>query len=285
MSAPTAPLDVAGGSGPLDLVAAKPFSLVYRSADGTAYVKVYRAIDPGVRRDREIEGLRLAAWFGVSAPTLLRTGEATVGPWIEVSAVSGRPCGIDTPRALTHYLDQVLTTTGLVHRPVETVPTGYHRTRLLSQLTHRCWKLSWWPMLHAALADVDSAPCVHLHGDLKPDHLFVHGSQLSVIDWENSTAGPAAQDYADAAFHLVRDLLLAGTSPRDIPVQAIGQLPVTGSALAWRIALWLDRRRRTDITLLTVDDLDALTRTATAEASIRACATVVAGLLSGGVPR
>ncbi|MGW2698540.1 phosphotransferase [Streptomyces sp. NPDC001340] len=266
-------------------MAAKPFSLVYRSADGAVYVKVYRGIEPGARRDREVDGLRLATQLGISAPVLYRTGEGDTGPWIEVGAVPGRPCQIGTPHALTHYLDQVLLMTGLLHLPVEPTDVRCHRSLLLGQLSFRCTELGWWSILHAALADVNDVQRVHLHGDLKPDHLFVQGKRLSAIDWESSTAGPAVQDFADAVFHLIRDLLYAGSPPDCLPVPAIGRLPVTGSVLAWRLALWLDRRRPTDITRLTVGDLEDLADTTTPDAAVRACATVVARLLADGVPR
>ncbi|MEU6572534.1 aminoglycoside phosphotransferase family protein [Streptomyces sp. NPDC046805] len=285
MSTPTLPPVPASEHSLFKPVAVKLFSLVYRSADGTAYVKVYRGIEPDARRDRETDGLQLAARLGIFAPDVRRTGQAEAGPWIEVSAVPGRPCAIGDSRALTHYLDRVFTTTGLLHRSTVPAHEGSHRSHLLSQLSSRCRALSWWPVLHAALADVDDAQPVHLHGDLKPEHFIVEGRHLSVIDWESSTVGPAIRDHADAAFHLVRDLLYAGTSPQHIPVQHIGQLPVIGSALAWRIALWLDRRRPTDIALLAVGDIEALATTATADAAVRTCATVTAGLLSAGVPR
>ncbi|QIY94492.1 phosphotransferase [Streptomyces sp. S1D4-11] len=198
----------------MELVAAKPFSLVYRAADKASYFKIYRGITPAARRDREVGGLALAARLGISAPAVRSTGQTEIGPWVEVRTVPGRPCAIKSRGSLESYVDSVLTTTNLLHLPAPSAPASAHRTQLLGQLTSRCQRFPWWEPLHAALADLGGAPGVHLHGDLKPEHLFVEGNHLSVIDWESSTTGPAARDQADAVFHVIRDLPFGGISPQ-----------------------------------------------------------------------
>lgn len=132
---------------------------------------------------------------------------------------------------------------------------------------------------------IDAHPTVHLHGDLKPEHLLVDGEHLHVVDWEASACGPAVLDYTDVVFHLVRDLLYEDVAPARIPVDLADRLPFCGPVLAWRLLLWLDRRRTQDIDLVTTHDIVRLTAEEQAVSAYQSLAAIVAHLRAAGVPR
>jgi hypothetical protein len=156
---------------------------------------------------------------------------------------------------------------------------------LLDQLSPRCQLRPWWAALSEALQLLDSQPVVHLHGNLKPEHLLVDNGKLHVVDWEASARGPAVVDYTDVAFHLVRDLLYEGVPPGRVPVGLMARLPFSGPALAWRLLLWLDRRRPQDIDLITVREIRDLTAEEQASAACASLTRAVSLLRSTGVPR
>jgi hypothetical protein len=88
---------------------------------------------------------------------------------------------------------------------------------------------------------------------------LVDDDRVHVVDWEASARGPAVVDYTDVVFHLVRDLLYEGVPPKDVPVGLMTRLPFSGPVLAWRLLLWLDRRRPEDIDLVTAREVGRLT--------------------------
>ncbi|MEK8144254.1 phosphotransferase [Streptomyces sp. M10(2022)] len=147
----------------------------------------------------------------------------------------------------------------------------------------RCRRRPWWAALGRALQSSDAQPVVRLHGDLKPEHLLVDGADLHVVDWEASARGPAAVDYTDVIFHLVRDLLYGDVPPGHVPVDLLTTMPFSGPVLAWRLLLWLDRRRPRDIDLVSTHDVCRLAGEEQA-AGYRSLARSVALLRAAGVP-
>ncbi|GAA3091236.1 hypothetical protein GCM10020254_40260 [Streptomyces goshikiensis] len=105
------------------------------------------------------------------------------------------------------------------------------------------------------------------------------------MDWEASACGPAVVDYTDVVFHLVRDLLYEGVPPEQVPVDLLTAMPFSGPVLAWRLLLWLDRRRPHDIDLLSTHDVSRLAAEEQPTAAYRALARSVAVLRAAGVPR
>ena len=114
---------------------------------------------------------------------------------------------------------------------------------------------------------------------------MVDDHQLSVVDWEASARGPAVLDYIDVVFHLVRDLLYTGVKPGSVPIDLVTRLPFSGPVLAWRLLLWLDRRRPQDIDLVVARDVQRLATEDHAPAAYASLARAVSALRTAGVPR
>ncbi|MGK5446373.1 phosphotransferase family protein [Streptomyces radiopugnans] len=282
--------------GPFGPATVKPYSRTQRAADSGSLLKVYVGIDPEGRRQREAETVRCAARWGLSVSEVMATGRCEAGSWSVFRMMPGVPCGVRTGRAVEEYIDHILGLTRRLHRcsPGLTPGSGWTGERghpalqhhfLLDQLSPRCRLRPWWTALVEALQPLGSHPVVHLHGDLKPEHLLIDGHRLSVLDWEASARGPAVADHTDAAFHIVRDLLYAGVKPDRVPVDLITRLPFSGPVLAWRVLLWLDRRRPEDIDLITDRDVQRLTAQDRAPAAYTSLARTISALRIAGVPR
>ncbi|MFG3304694.1 aminoglycoside phosphotransferase family protein [Streptomyces wuyuanensis] len=267
-----------------------------RAVDGSSVLKIYRGVHPPARRDRESYALERARRWGLRTPTVLATGEWPGHAWSVLSTVPGEPCAVTTPRGLQDYVNRVLAVIANIHGHHSTAPgpgwrsdqgttTPAHREFLLSQLSTRCSSQSWWSDLRAALAPLDDLPTVHLHGDIKPEHLLVAGEEVHVLDWEASARGPAACDYADVVFHLVRDLVYGGQVPQHLPADIVGSVPVDGPVLAWRTVLWLDRRRPDDIGAMSRRGLVSLADERIPTHTVQTLARLIAGLRAVGVPR
>ena len=282
--------------GPFGRSIAKPYAMTRRAVDGGSLLKVYVGVDPEGRRHREADTVRRAARWGLSVPEVLATGMCDAGSWSVFRMLPGVPCGVRTDRAIEEYIDHVVGLTDKLHRssPELTPGSGWsgegrspapQHQFLLDQLSPRCRKRSWWAALAEALQPLESHPVVYLHGDLKPEHLLVDDYQLSVVDWEASARGPAVVDYADVVFHLVRDLLYGGTKPGRVPVDLMTRLPFSGPVLAWRLLLWLDRRRPQDIDLIAVRDVHQIAAEDHAPTAYASLAGAVSALRAAGVPR
>ncbi|WP_327431393.1 aminoglycoside phosphotransferase family protein [Streptomyces sp. NBC_01236] len=275
----------------------KPNSITRWALDGSSLLKVYRGIAPHERRRREADALKIAAEWGLSVPPVLATGESESHVWTVFGAVPGRPCSIRTTSGVLDYVRHVITATHQLHREVGGVPPGSgwrwfqsdalgnNRGFLLDQFSARCPQLVWWPDLEAALKPCNELPTVYLHCDLKPEHLLFDGDQLHIVDWEASGRGPAVSDHADAVFHLIRDLIYTSVAPRRLPIGVISQVRVSGAVLAWRLALWLDRRRSGDIQLVPAHDLYQLAAEDDPAAACGQLARTISHLRAAGVPR
>ncbi|MEU8972562.1 aminoglycoside phosphotransferase family protein [Streptomyces monashensis] len=282
--------------GPFGPAVLKPFSRTRFATDRSAMLKVYLGIDPEGRRRREAATVERAGLLGISVPAVLATGSGEAGAWTVFQAVDGTPCSVGTRKTTAEYIGHVVAVSARLHRPFAgaTPGSGWRARRgspaspsgfLLDQFSPRCRWLPWWAMLGQALQTIDSHPVVHLHGDLKPAHFLVDGEHVHVVDWEASACGPAVLDYTDVAFHLVRDLLYEGVPPGRIPVDLVTWLPFSGPVLAWRLLLWLDRRRTQDIDLVTTHDVHRLAVEAQAASAYRSLARIVTFLRAAGVPR
>ncbi|MBX9397871.1 aminoglycoside phosphotransferase family protein [Streptomyces sp. TRM72054] len=282
--------------GPFGPAVLKPYSSTRFATDGSALLKVYLGIDPEGRRMREVATVERAALRGISVPAVLATGNGKGGSWTVFRTATGAPCSIVTHKAMEKYISHVVAVSGKLHRPTAGATPGpgweahsstpvSSRQFLLDQFSPRCRRLPWWAELDEALQSLDSHPVVHLHGDLKPEHLLVDGEHLHVVDWEASACGPAVVDYTNVIFHLVRDLLYEGMPPGRMPVGLLTRLPFSGPVLAWRLLLWLDRRRSQDIDLVTDHDVYRLAAEEQAASAYRRIAQTVVRLRAAGVPR
>ncbi|MHB9759913.1 aminoglycoside phosphotransferase family protein [Streptomyces sp. BYX5S] len=283
------------GLGPFGVAVLKPYSRTRFALDGSAVLKVYVGIDPEGRCQREAATVQRAALRGISVPTVRATGVGEAGSWTVFRAVDGTPCSAFTRKTIEDYIGHVVAVSGMLHRPAGSTPGPGWEMRsgspvpasqfLLDQFSARCRWLPWWATLGEVLQPVDAHPVVYLHGDFKPEHLLVDGERLHVVDWEASACGPAVLDYTDVVFHLVRDLVYEGVAPARIPVDLVTRLPFSGPVLAWRLLLWLDRRRTQDIDLVTIQDVVRLAAEEQAASAYRALAEIVAQLRAVGVPR
>jgi aminoglycoside phosphotransferase (APT) family kinase protein len=284
--------------GPFGPATVKLFSVTRRTSDGKALLKTYRGIDPRARRDREVDALLMAAERGLAVPGVIATGEQENGSWALVRVVPGSPSAISTTADVEAFVGRALSTGAVLHHAVPDATPGpgwrqlrgggattSHSRFLLAQLSPRCHEQPWWEDLNRLLGQVDQMPTVYLHGDIKPEHLLVDGEMVHVVDWEASFRGPAACDHADIVFHLVRDLLYSAVDLRHLPVDAIGQIPLAGPVLAWRVALWLDRRRPQDLGGLSPYDLHRLADAPTGTDAVLAVGHVIAACRNRGTPR
>ena len=281
--------------GPLVSRHDKPFSAMWQACDGEALLKVYRLIDPLERRDREALALTVARRWGVPVPAVRAVGGEDGTSWLLVDALSGTASFANSPRDIAAFVQRTLWLTEVLsnHPAFEGPGDGWLPMRgdeptnsgaLLKQLSARCRSASWWPLLREALAELDDEDCVHLHGDIKPEHfVFAECGQVSVVDWEAAARGPAVCDYVDAAFHVVRDLIYASACP--LPLDVIGQLQVTGPVAAWRLVRWLDRRRSDDLSRISAKHVRNLIAPAEPTDVVRRMATLITDLRDAGVPR
>lgn len=99
------------------------------------------------------------------------------------------------------------------------------------------------------------------------------------MDWEASARGPAALDHADIAFRVIQDLTYAGISPSSIETASQELSPYVAAALAWRVALWLDRRHAT-----AASALDALLHLMLGQLTASAVTETVRGAKTLGTP-
>ncbi|WP_055699762.1 aminoglycoside phosphotransferase family protein [Streptomyces silaceus] len=282
--------------GPFGRAIAKPYAMTQRAVDGGSLRKVYLGVDPEGRRHREADTVRRAAHCGLSVPEVLATGRCDAGSWSVFRVLPGVPCGVRTDRVIEEYIDHVIRLRDRLHQSsLDLTPgSGWSSERgspstqpqfLLDQLSPRCRERPWWAALAEALQPLESHPVVYLHGDLKPEHLLIDGHQLSVVDWEASARGPAVVDYASVVFHLVRDLLYGGVKPGRAPIDLMTRLPFSGPVLAWRLLLWLDRRRSHDIDLIAASDVHRLAAEEHAPVAYASLAGAVSVMRAAGVPR
>jgi Ser/Thr protein kinase RdoA (MazF antagonist) len=107
-----------------------------------------------------------------------------------------------------------------------------------------------------ALADFGKAPDRYglVHGDLLPENLFYDGSELRLIDWDDSGFGWHVYDFATALFaHLGRetfDPVLAAMVEgyrrhRPLPDEHLATLPILIMARALSYVGWAHTRRET----------------------------------------
>ena len=283
--------------GPFGPPVAKQYSVTRISLDGASLLKRYRGVEPLARRDREVQALRVASSEGLATPTVRGTGQGENSAWAVVSVVPGHPCSVASPsdvRAFVHEVSHLRAKLDKIARPT-TAGAGWHQSPadsestaseyLLAQLSPRCHRELWWPDLQALLRPLDWEPVVHLHGDIKPEHLLVQEEGTYVVDWEACGRGPAGCDFADAVFHAVRDLVYADIAPSRIPHTDLAELPTTAPLLAWRVIRWLDRRRADDLAALSLPALYRLASAPTAASAVRRLARLVATLHDLGVPR
>ncbi|NJP43249.1 phosphotransferase [Actinacidiphila epipremni] len=280
--------------GPLIPLHDKPLSAMWRAYGDKAVLKVYRGIAPAERRNREAQALGLARGWGLPAPAVRDSGDEDGCCWLLLDAVgtAGSTAPPDDP--VGAFVQRTLTLTeALQQRPApinpgpgwlpsgSSFPTNSHA--LLAQLSARCAQRPWWHRLSNALTSLNGEPIAYLHGDIKPEHFVDDGSAVHVVDWEAAARGPAVSDTADAAFHLIRDLIYGNRSV--LPLDGIGLLPVNGPIAAWRLVLWLDRRRPDDLSLLTTADVNRLIRATSTADVLRRLSRLVTVAREARVPR
>ncbi|MFJ7059978.1 aminoglycoside phosphotransferase family protein [Streptomyces microflavus] len=282
--------------GPFGPAALKPYSETRRATDGSAFLKVYVGVDPEGRRRREVATIKRAILRGISVPPVLATGRGEAGSWTAFRSVAGTPCSIGTHEAIEEYIGHIVAVSGRLHRSTAGLTSGSGwearnadldspRRFLLDQLSPRCQRQPWWAVLSTALQGIEAHRVVHLHGDFKAEHLLVDGDRLHVVDWEASARGPAVLDYTDVVFHLIRDLLYEGVPPGRIPIDLVTRLPFSGPVLAWRLLLWLDRRRPDDTGRVTAHHVHRLAAEEQAASAYKSLAHAILRLRSAGVPR
>lgn len=281
--------------GPLVRLHDKPLSTIWKAPAKGTLLKVYRQLEPHARRDREVEALALAGRWGLPVPSVRGTGGMN-SPWVRLDLVPGTSCAISTADEVERYirlataLMSTLRSRSLDLRPgsgweLSSQNSASHLAHLLGQLSPRCRRESWWPALSDALSTLNEEQTVYLHGDIKPDHFLVGKHGIHVVDWEAAARGPAACDAIHTVFHLVRDLVYAPTPPGTLPVEQISNIAVSAGIAAWRIVLWLDRRRPQDLSELPCGSLDRLLASSTTVDVVNEIARLIAELRDLGVPR
>ncbi|SDH42330.1 Phosphotransferase enzyme family protein [Sinosporangium album] len=275
----------------------KPFSLNFRNAEGSAILKIYRGIDPVRRQEREIQALSSAFKCGLKTPQVLEAERLGPDAWVLVTVVPGRPLTLGKSVDMEEYLHyvQALTRALADQQPPAAPGAGwghnhdFHSTSeyLTGMLSARARRTSWWLELCSKLADLDGAPLVHLHGDVKPEHILVEAGRMYVVDWEACARGPAVMDVADAVFHAVRDYQY--DSVEGCVASALRALALTDHnmppLLAWRVALWADRRRQLDIEGLPGQLMTELLTSVTAVDACTVLIRIVREMCKTGTPR
>jgi aminoglycoside phosphotransferase (APT) family kinase protein len=276
--------------GPLKPPTLKPFSMSFRTTDDQMLVKVYRGVEPNLRQRRELDALRIAPTFGLAVPRVLDHGQVGGHTWTAFEIVPGRPADCDAA-----FLPQATAVMSTLHHHVAMsgAGSGWATTagsalsnsgHLAAQLSVKAREMPWWSPIFEALRAIDGLPSVHLHGDLKPEHILLSPSGPTVVDWEASGRGPAACDYADAVFHVTRDLLYAGERMEPLPLPA--ELPAgLASVLAWRLVIWADRRRDEDLAHLPSGALIDLAAQEQPEIAARNAAVIIDQMRRAGTPR
>ncbi|WP_326829127.1 aminoglycoside phosphotransferase family protein [Streptosporangium sp. NBC_01810] len=290
--------DLSTRYGDWDAPVTKPYSLNYRNTAGNTILKIYRRITPVQRQRRETEALERAPAFGVKTPRVLEAGRLGRDAWTVITVIPGRPLTLSTPVDVEEYLHRVLELTQALAAQRSPVTPGdgweeAHDARttgdyLADMLSSRVRRTSWWPELRAKLADLDGEPLVYLHGDVKPEHILVEDAQAHVVDWEASARGPAIRDVADAMFHAARDLEYDGVEVRSF-VSAF-QAPALADRnvspmLAWRVALWADRRRPLNVHRLSASLMAELLSTTTHEDACTVLLQIIRAMRLIGTPR
>lgn len=245
----------------------KPFSLHYRDNGNTVLIKVYRGIAPRQRQAREVEALTSAMAFGVQAPAIVDHGVHADLSWIAVEVVAGTPLTLDSAADVVRLAEAARSLTWQLHaRPAANPGHGWSGPAspsasafLAGQLSNRLRALPAWPRLHDRLLVLDALPVIHLHGDLKPEHVITGNRGMHLVDWEACARGPAVLDEVDIAFRVAREVAYA-----DLPEGSVADVMTASlahaAAMAWRLALWLDRRHDSGTEELTAlfDDLAEL---------------------------
>jgi aminoglycoside phosphotransferase (APT) family kinase protein len=272
----------------------KPLSLMWGACDGAAVLKVYRGLEPVERRDREAQALALARGWGIPAPAVRDAGAEEHYSWLLLDAVGTASPLRAALDAIDCFVRRTLALTAALQRrpaPGGAGPGWLPRNResqsnsqaLLNQLSARCAERDWWTRLSDSLAPLDDEPTTYLHGDIKPEHFLDDGYAVHVVDWEAAARGPAVCDVADAAFHLIRDLVYADAPV--LPLKSISRLPVSGSAAAWRVVRWLDRRGPDDLALITTAHMNSLIDAGDIRDVLHRLARLVTAAYKAGVPR
>jgi aminoglycoside phosphotransferase (APT) family kinase protein len=277
--------------GGFDAPSWKPYSVNARSTDGAARLKVYRGISPRQRQARERAALAQAPEFGILVPRLVRTGSTSTMTWSVFENVAGVAGQLDEDAGIKAFAENAADFMARLRTRQDVADwPGGRRVRSISatlegQISRRARTRPWWPDLSERLRTLDPADMVRLHGDIKPEHFITNGPDVHVVDWEAATVGPAVLERADFYFHAVRDLTYAR---RDVPGQLLKfglNEPVLGAALAWRVVLWVDRRRAEDIDLLPRRSLIGLLGVGDEAQLIGQLAELVAVMSESGTPR
>ncbi|KIH97630.1 hypothetical protein LP52_18160 [Streptomonospora alba] len=233
--------------------------------------------------------------LGIETSRVIATGTDASGAWTIFERVAGLPGTLRNPHELMEFVERVLALRQSLDSATRPFASGQgwmdehgtgrsHSTFLMGQLSAQARLLPWWSFLAAELRTVDSRRSAYLHGDVKPEHFLAGPDRVAVVDWEACARGPAAVDFADAAFHALRDLAYTH-SGKSVPFSVLARLPTTTAVLAWRIALWLDRRRPGDLMRITAHDLSNIVSAPDAESALRRALNIVVTARDGGVPR
>ncbi|WP_165556125.1 aminoglycoside phosphotransferase family protein [Kribbella pittospori] len=274
----------------------KPLSITRSSTDRRSMLKVYRGIEPRERQRREVDALTRVGRWGIAVPEVLAAGRRLDEYWSIFRVVPGDARITRTDVDVRAYLCDVRALAARLAAASNQLAPGAgwepslsdppdHRQYLLDQLSPRCRRYDWWTELIGELRVVDSEPAVYLHGDLKAEHFLLAEHETYVVDWEACGRGPAACDFADVVFHVIRDLLYDGTSIEEPVIHLLAELGAPGAVLAWRLVRWLDRRRPHDMSMLSSGVLCELAHEGNTFAACRRSAQTVADLQAAGVPR
>lgn len=234
--------------GELRATAPKPFSSHYWDRAGKILVKIYRGIEPSARQQREIEALTDAPGLGINVPMPLACGQHDGMAWTALTVVPGESITLRTDADARAYARVVRSVT----EPLRTwtasgAGSGWRgepqRTSafLEAQLSATLRRSAAWEPFEQSLRCLDGLPCVHLHGDLKPDHLILGDHGVYLVDWEACSRGPAVLDEVDVTFRVAREVVYAGLTVES-PFEDMSGTEPHSAALSWRLALWLDRR-------------------------------------------
>jgi Ser/Thr protein kinase RdoA (MazF antagonist) len=287
--------DLAKRYGPFLLQTSKPFSLTACQASRRLLLKIYRGVRPHSRQARERDALDYLASTDIAAPHTVESGHTVAVAWILLERVPGMPCNLATDGRVRDYLHRAQELVNKLHRtgPVDGCGPGWHTAvarrpadlHLADQLTRPARHQPWWPHLAGHLSELNPLPAMRLHGDIKPEHLLVSPRTTHVVDWEACATGPAVCDRADIAFHAVRDLAYADQRPDTVIETTPTSEAQLAPMLAWRLALWADRRRPADLGLLTTDILHRVCCAPNPPAAVRQLAIAVTQMRNAGTPQ
>ncbi|MBO0610696.1 phosphotransferase [Myceligenerans salitolerans] len=260
------------------------YSVVERSAGGSEFRKTYLRVRTTARLHAERAGITAARRVGLETPAIAQAGSSRTDSWIVLAAIPGESLSASSAEDLTEFV-RVVRDVSLALDRIPCAGAGWapSSTRLLTPCAPSFQGRPWFPTLAEYLDKIDRLPVAALHGDLKPEHLIVGPARYAVIDWEGFDVGPVAVDHAHAAFHAVRDALLSELDPAVLA--PLEDLNLVGPVLAWRLALWLDRRRPGDLGLLDITTVECLCRARTPTESLDAFIDTLGTLLAAGVPR